>query len=64
MMTTKQTKNEDKGNLRCPYCGETFDFESLSKNDWGVESEYLLIQCQMCGKVFKILIESQRETER
>ena len=30
-------------NIRCPYCEKIFDFESLSKNDWGVESKYLLI---------------------
>ena len=45
-------------NIKCPQCGETFDFESLSKNDWSVESKYLLIRCPLCTKLFKILVNN------
>ena len=40
--------------IKCPHCEGTFDFDSLSKNDWSIELEYILIRCQMCGKIFKI----------
>ena len=42
-------------NIKCPYCEEIFDFESLNKNEWSVESKYLLIRCPKCLEIFKIL---------
>lgn len=41
--------------LICPHCEESFDLESLSKNEWGVESDYIIVQCPYCGGVSKIL---------
>lgn len=63
-MTTKQTKNEDEINIRCPHCREVFDFDTVDKNNWGVESKYILIRCPLCSKIFKILMKSKKETER
>ena len=55
----KENNNKiERTNIKYLHCGATFDFESLSKNDWGVESKYLLIRCQMCGKLLKILVDN------
>ena len=64
MMTAKQTKNEDKVNIRCPHCESTFDFNTVDKNNWGVEEDYIIIRCPLCSKIFKIVIKSKRETKR
>ena len=51
--------NNKKDNLKCPYCEETVDFDSLSKNDWGIEEDCVIVRCTFCGKVFKIVIKSE-----
>ena len=50
--------------IRCPHCGEVFDFDTVDKNNWGVEENYIIIRCPLCSEIFKILIKSKRETER
>ena len=52
-----QMDNNENANIKCPYCGKVFDFESLSKNEWGVEQGYLLIRCQFCAKPFRIFMD-------
>ena len=59
MSEVSEVDNEiENTSIKCPYCGEVFDFESLSKNDWGIESKYLLIGCPICTKLFKILMNN------
>ena len=47
-------KNNDadkKRIIECPNCKIKFDLESLNKNEWGVESDYLIVRCPHCGDI-------------
>ena len=46
---------EDENELKCPLCGKIFNFKSLSKNEWIVELDYLLVRCPLCTECFKVL---------
>ena len=46
--------NNNYENIICPYCGNEFNFESISKNEWGVDSNYLLLRCPICSEFLKI----------
>jgi len=49
--------------LKCPHCGKIFDFKLLSKNMWCVRLGYIIIQCPMCIKHFKMLMEKEEKNK-
>ena len=44
--------------LRCSDCENLFDLNTLSKNEWSMQTNYLKIRCPFCGGIFKILMNA------